>query len=227
MKKRDRLSVVVHPEGMSAISGGRSAAQTPGFDRKRRSHPEGCQKRSNIRHCKKNALASLRDANTLYQCFPGSSRCSDPANGCHPCGMKTILLTASLCLFAFLAANSALPRAQVARPAVVPPVNPNPDIPARPTNIFPFDDAKDPLAGRACVSATREVRELWNAAHPESRVRSSAPQDGTGGRGVGRGRSEQAGRRSRRNGKGDGSHHAVQFPQATDSVADPAAVGVA
>ena len=87
--------------------------------------------------------------------------------------------TASLCLFAFFAANSAFAQApQVQRPAVAPPVNPNPDIPARPTIIFPFDDAKDPLAAERVYLPHAKFVELWNAAHPESRVAPPAPQDG-------------------------------------------------
>ena len=88
--------------------------------------------------------------------------------------------TASLCLFAFLAANSVFAQEpQVAKPAVVaPPVNPNPDIPARPTIIFPFDDPKDPLAAERVYLPHAKFVELWNAAHPESRVAPPAPQDG-------------------------------------------------
>ena len=87
--------------------------------------------------------------------------------------------TASLCLFAFLAANSAFAQApQVQRPAVAPAVNPNPDIPVRPTIIFPFDDPKDPLAAERVYLPHAKFVELWNAAHPESRVTPPAPQDG-------------------------------------------------
>ena len=86
---------------------------------------------------------------------------------------------ASLCLFAFLAANSAFAQApQVQRPAVTPPVNANADIPMRPTIIFPFDDPKDPLAAERVYLPHAKFVELWNAAHPESRVAPPAPQDG-------------------------------------------------
>ncbi|MBC7818125.1 MAG: hypothetical protein IAG10_14645, partial [Planctomycetaceae bacterium] len=85
----------------------------------------------------------------------------------------------SLCLFAFIAANSAFAQEpQVQRPAVAPPVNANPDIPVRPTIIFPFDDAKDPLAAERVYLPHTKFVELWNAAHPESRVAPPAPQDG-------------------------------------------------
>lgn len=87
--------------------------------------------------------------------------------------------TASLCLFAFLAANSAFAQEpQVQRPAVATPVNPNPDIPARPTIILPFDEAKDPLAAERVYLPHAKFVELWNAAHPESRVAPPAPLGG-------------------------------------------------
>ncbi len=171
------------PKGWQLLAGGRSAAQTPGSDRQRRSHPGGMPERSGIRH-QYNALASLRDANDFGRRFPGvfvrRGGLRPPANGCHPCGMKTILGIASLCLFAFLAANSAFAQApQVQRPTVAPPVNnPNPDIPTRPTIIFPFDDSKDPLAAERVYLPHAKFVELWNSAHPESRVAPPAPQDG-------------------------------------------------
>ena len=95
------------------------------------------------------------------------------------CDLARRVAFISLCLFAFLAANSAFAQEpQVQRPAVAPPVNPNPDIPARPTIIFPFDDAKDPLAAERVYLPHAKFVELWNAAHPESRVATPAPQDG-------------------------------------------------
>ncbi len=95
-------------------------------------------------------------------------------------GMRWLPTLSSLCLFAFLVANSAFAQApQVQRPAVAPPVNnPNPDIPVRPTIIFPFDDAKDPLAAERVYLPHAKFVELWNAAHPESRVAPPAPLEG-------------------------------------------------
>ncbi len=96
-------------------------------------------------------------------------------------GIRWLSALASLCLFAFLAANSAFAQEpQATRPPATPPMNPNPDIPARPTIIFPFDvnDPKGPLAAERVYLPHAKFIELWNAAHPESRVAPPAPQEG-------------------------------------------------
>ncbi len=67
---------------------------------------------------------------------------------------------------------------QIAKPAVAPPVIPNPDIAARPTIILPYDDPKEPLAAERVYLPHAKFVELWNAAHPESRVAPPAPQEG-------------------------------------------------
>lgn len=85
----------------------------------------------------------------------------------------------SLFIFALLAINSSFAQEpQVAKPAVAPPVNPNPDIPARPTIIFPFDDPKEPLAAERVYLPHAKFVELWNAAHPELRKKPLAPSQG-------------------------------------------------
>src|SRR5262249_34334697 len=92
---------------------------------------------------------------------------------------RALLSLVSLCLFAFLLANSAFAQeTQPAKPAVAPPVNPNPDIPARPTIVIPYDDPKNPLAAERVFLPQAKFIELWNAAHPEQRVAPTAPQDG-------------------------------------------------
>lgn len=63
-------------------------------------------------------------------------------------------------------------------PPAVPPINSNPDVSAQPTIIVPYDDPKNPLAAERVYLPHAKFMELWNAAHPESKVVAPAPQDG-------------------------------------------------
>ena len=168
------------PKGWQKVAGGRSAAQPPGSGRLTPEHPGGMPEERTSRRTSTNVLASLQDANNSVKRFPGvSAMLRPPATFCHPFGMKTILCHAGLCLFALLVINSVIAQEpQVAKPAVAPPVNPNPDIAARPTIILPYDDPKEPLAAERVYLPHAKFVELWNAAHPESRVAPPAPQDG-------------------------------------------------
>lgn len=94
---------------------------------------------------------------------------------------------AALLLFAVTVAWTNTSFAQNASPANAPAVakpaskmapNPNPDIPARPTIVIPYDDPKDPLAAERVYLPHAKFLELWNAAHPDQRVDADAPQDG-------------------------------------------------
>ncbi|MFM9962695.1 MAG: hypothetical protein ACKV2Q_15905 [Planctomycetaceae bacterium] len=93
----------------------------------------------------------------------------------YKCNVGCRLAFAFLCLFALLAANSAFAQAPQ---GAAPPVDPNPDLPARPTIILPFEDAKDPLAAERVYLPHAKFVELWNGAHPESRVAPLSPQEG-------------------------------------------------
>ena len=176
------------PKGWQKVAGSRSAAQTPGSGRLTPEHPGGMPEERTSRRTMTSVLASLQDASNTAKCFPGvCAALRPPATVCHPFGMKsilsfgmkTVLCHAGLCLFALLVINSAIAQEpQVAKPAVAPPVNPNPDIAARPTIILPYDDPKEPLAAERVYLPHAKFVELWNAAHPESRVAPQAPQDG-------------------------------------------------
>ncbi len=69
------------------------------------------------------------------------------------------------------------PATQNAAPAAAP-ANPNPDIPARPTIVIPYDDPKEPLAAKQVYLPYPKFVELWNAAHPELKRPQPAPWHG-------------------------------------------------
>ena len=99
-----------------------------------------------------------------------------------PCSTETssVGVLALLCFLMLLATGSAFAQEpanqKVAVPA--PPVNPNPDVAAQPTIVIPYDDPKNPQAAERVFLPHAKFIELWNAAHPEQRVTTNAPQEG-------------------------------------------------
>ena len=99
-----------------------------------------------------------------------------------PCSTETssVGVLALLCFLMLLATGSAFAQEpanqKVAIPA--PPVNPNPDVAAQPTIVIPYDDPKNPQAAERVFLPHAKFIELWNAAHPEQRVTTNAPQEG-------------------------------------------------
>ncbi len=139
-------------------------------------------------------LAPLPWQNTLDGVFFGTlaaialwtSRCLCESFCCALPRMKTKAFwsrslsrnTATLILGATLLGSATSAFAQPAAAVPAPPANPNPDVPAEPTIVVPYDDPKNPLAAERVFLPHAKFIELWNAAHPKQRVVANAPQEG-------------------------------------------------
>ena len=101
----------------------------------------------------------------------------------NPVGVGMRRLT-SLCIWAFLysavflAAHPAFAQEPANQKAAVPAPPANPDVPSQPTIVIPYDDPKNPQAAERVFLPHAKFIELWNAAHPEQRVTTNAPQEG-------------------------------------------------